>query len=210
MDRDTSGRRSRVIALVLACSAAAVAGMLAWGAIGSATPSVSPPPLSGPPSVLPEPGPATSAPEAGDASASDSTGNEVLSPALAADFAVFRRAAREGESAGSRKTDVGGIPVRLTQRGDQLCVSVGTPTACGPIALAATRPAILAVGATDGSDTVLYGSASDDIAKVTVRSSNGSSQTVSPTQNVYQAKLIGHISTIEFEARDGSRRKIVG
>lgn len=203
------GSSIRWVAVLTACAVAVVGGLLTvGGAFGSPSAPVLPPPATKPPDVLPPPGPVASPPtQPGNA---PRTENSAASGALAADFGVFRRAARSGESAASRKAVIDGAAVTLTQRGDQLCISVGTPTACGPMSLAVKKPAVLAVKAVNGSDTTLYGYAGDDIAAITVKTMNGRAQTVSPSDNLYRVKTSSMVDGIEFAGSDGTKRTIVG
>jgi hypothetical protein len=207
-------RRSNRIAVVAACGVAGAVGTLALGGtVGSATsadsstaPGTAPAP-SRASNVIPVPGPAIPAPA--HVPAVTESVKRTARTTLVTHFEVFRRAAQSGEDSDQRQVTVGGKAIRLSQAGDQLCISIGTPSACGPIGLATTKPAVLAVEAINGSDTMVYGYASDDVAKVTINSLNGTSHTARPSENVYSLSMLGRVRSIEHEGADGSQRMIV-
>jgi hypothetical protein len=73
----------------------------------------------------------------------------------------------------------------------------------------AQHPIITAVAATNGTETHLYGAATDDVASVTITLTDGRTRTAAPADNVFAGDLDGAVKSVSYVARDGSTREVI-
>lgn len=131
--------------------------------------------------------------------------------AMARNFAAFRQQQKSGESDGSRTTaSPNGTKVTLRVSGDELCVAASGGEACGLVSEATTTPVVLHVVKTDGSRTVLYGPASDDVATVIATTAQGRQVSAKPSGNVFSLAIDGQMQELEMTDSNGRKRKVVG
>ena len=132
---------------------------------------------------------------------------------LASNFGLFRRAERADDRApGAQAGDISrkvatatGRDVFVVQRGDQVCLTVGGGTACGPVSLATSTPVLLAIERTDGSGATLYGAVSDDVVQVDATSNKGTAKAIRPQNNVYAVDIDGPLQDLSLTHANGAK-----
>jgi hypothetical protein len=143
------------------------------------------------------------------------------------DFAVFRRPGSATDaSPDSRAGDISrrvrnasdpldqqtaaSRNVFLVQRHSDLCVVVEGGAACGPTAMSATTPPLVAIVASDRSHETLWGAAPDGVSIVTIVSTTGQSYSLKPENNAYAADIRGVVSTTRMTYSDGTSYTLSG
>lgn len=142
--------------------------------------------------------------------------NAVDDPQLEREFAIFRRPAQSGDSAPSaqgaeisrRARADNGVSMFLYRNGDELCVQ-WMGLACGMADQATDDPLVVATSKTDGSETQVAGPVADSIAAVELTTTDGTTTTVQPGQNVFAAELPGRLAEVVLVHRDGTRQQAV-